>query len=81
MALLKGSCSFENLELNVKVIKQEFKLPFDVICGHVNNLNIEIPWYKLLSNVVIVAETIGNIEYNEQYLVHFYKAIKKKFLI
>lgn len=60
LALLGGNCNFDDLELNVKVLEKEFDLPFHVIKGHVHNLKFKIPWYKLFSNVVINAETIGN---------------------
>lgn len=59
--MLKGNCSFEELDINVKVLEEEFKLPFNIISGRIHNLKFELPWYKLLSNVDIQIETIGNL--------------------
>lgn len=59
--MLKGSCSFDELDLNVNVLEQDFKLPFKITNGHVQNLKIELPWYKFLSNVEIKIESIGNL--------------------
>ncbi|XP_025405708.1 vacuolar protein sorting-associated protein 13B-like [Sipha flava] len=58
--MLKGNCSFEELDINVKVLEEELKLPFNIISGHIHNLKFELPWYRLLSNVEIKIETIDN---------------------
>lgn len=60
---MQGRCSFENLQLNVQTIERELKLPFEIISGRVQQLTIDIPWYRLLRNVPVVIKSMGNFSY------------------
>lgn len=61
MSLWTGGASFNNLDLNLEVLEEEFNLPVTFVSGHIHELRLFVPWTKITSEPIVVnVNTIGN---------------------
>lgn len=61
MSLWEGEVTFQNLELRLSVLENEFNLPFEIVSGHIHELNILVPWTKIISEPIRIK--INTIEF------------------
>lgn len=61
LSLWEGEALFQNLDLRLDVLEKELNLPFELLSGHIHELNIRVPWTKITSEPIKV--TINTIEF------------------
>ncbi|CAG7726003.1 unnamed protein product [Allacma fusca] len=54
VSLWAGGASFNNLDLNLEVLEEEFHLPVTFVSGHIHELRIFVPWTKITSEPIVV---------------------------
>ncbi|XP_063972949.1 intermembrane lipid transfer protein VPS13B [Diachasmimorpha longicaudata] len=60
VSLWGGDATFQNLDLRLNVLNEQFDLPFSFVSGHIHELLIHVPWVKITSEPIII--TINTIE-------------------
>ncbi|KAK0091414.1 hypothetical protein PV326_003263, partial [Microctonus aethiopoides] len=60
VSLWGGDATFQNLDLRLGVLNEQFDLPFTFISGHIHELLIHVPWVKIISEPIVI--TINTIE-------------------
>lgn len=60
VSLWGGDVSLTNLDLRLDVLEEEFRLPFNLVSGHIHELQIHVPWTRLQSEPIVL--TINTIE-------------------
>ena len=60
LSVWNGDVTLHKLDLRLDVIEQELKMPFKLLSGHINQLDLKIPWMTLGSEPVVV--NISTIE-------------------
>ncbi|XP_075245102.1 intermembrane lipid transfer protein VPS13B-like isoform X2 [Convolutriloba macropyga] len=60
LSIWNGDVTLHKLDLRLDVIEQELKMPFKLLSGHINQLDLRIPWMTLGSEPVVV--NISTIE-------------------
>ncbi|KAL9894530.1 vacuolar protein sorting 13B [Glossina fuscipes fuscipes] len=61
MSLWEGEVTLQNVDLRLDVLEQELHLPFEILSGHIHELNIQIPWTKITSEPIRIS--ISTIEF------------------
>lgn len=60
MSLWGGGVALYNLVLKTDVLQHELPLPFTLVSGRINELLIQVPWTKIMSEpIVVTIDTIG----------------------
>ncbi|XP_015121632.1 vacuolar protein sorting-associated protein 13B [Diachasma alloeum] len=60
VSLWGGDATFQNLDLRLNVLNEQFDLPFSFVSGHIHELLIHVPWVKITSEPIVI--TINTIE-------------------
>ncbi|XP_044002415.1 vacuolar protein sorting-associated protein 13B [Aphidius gifuensis] len=60
VSLWGGDATFQNLDLRLNVLNEQFNFPFTFVSGHIHELLIHVPWVKITSEPIVI--TINTIE-------------------